>query len=907
MPGSPKLPPVGDAFVTPLLFDNQGRPDQNSTRLPYRSTSRIAPELLAQLSQPSVPQKRSADGAAGLPSHGLAAYLERTKISDQVPGTYQGTAPRIDGGRQPSAYHQQLHAGQSVQPGNRQGFKDPAAAQTVRQWSESRSRPTKARGPSIKDENATLLEAPPAPSTAKSAAPPPRPPFDFDDSSDDDADDWAPELPYLEASSFASSRRLAVNALLSTGTYINLLQTDSTRAPLNFKPVSLHNLTSGQHALQKRLLEKQSIEIPVCGSGYTALSTIAYTFLNARGENRTTFHPDVPGQRKIHIKLISPNGTIGGLAYTPGTGALDDAASTTNTPASHLEIQIFGYQFKDYFDYRIKNAESDDERNYFADLKATNYDAKARRPHPFWSLDTLYHNYNGKDKTNSRSTWEGQVQRGNDGVLGYMKWVRSKLAQINVFIDEVPGEVLSYETKDGQPIFKYRDADGKIMEMAGDVAIMAGGQGPLKAAPAQMNSLEETQKLSWDGIIQDAQSALTAIKTGTDSEVTAAMKAFGQKYLGKQLLVIGTGIAAEEVQPAMNAVVRAYEKRRKTSAGTLPPLPEQDGGVKYISRNAYIHELSQKQRGALRYARLQNEKGKASFTKIATKGELEYREALIEIFRKGSTADASHEFGKLLADMNGDPARRFMLVQALTRLARDISSGVSSEYDKHVEVDPFMEWREDIDLCMLEINRRHNSAIETVAVPTRNENVERFKREREIGNLYAVGNDYTLVPRADGKFMLEYNGKQDGPFDAALNATGRSNYGLNASSIQMPKETKTVGSATDPSLQSYDVEPGFWLTNSKGGIHPLVVLTPALIQREVMMGSKSLHGAPGAVAAFGVSAKISGQRTKEAGEVLGQILFPDARDALDSFPIGGDLGPRGDDEDLDSDPSFDDL
>jgi len=891
MAGSPKLPPAGDALVTPLLFDNQGRPEQNDKRRPYSSTQRIAPQLLAQISQQSVPHKRTADGNAALPTHGVAAYLARTKIADRAPGAYQGTAPRIDDAPQPFAYRQQLRGDQPVQPGAHQGFKSPQAAQNVLQWIESR--PEKAQPPSIKDKDATLLEAPPAPSTTKSALPTglPPPPFVFN-RANDNAHDWAPGLPHLQASRFTSSRRLAASALSSVGTYIDLLQTDSTRAPLNFKPVSLHNLTPGQQALQKRLLTKQSIEIPVCGSGYTALSTIAYTFLTARGENRSTLHPDVPGQREIHIKLISPNGLIGGLAYTPGTGALEDPASTTNTPASHLEIQIFGFQFKDYFDYRIKNAKSDEERTYFAGLKATNYDSQAGRPGPFANLDTLYHNYSAKNKTNTRSAWKGQVQRGNDGVLRYMKWVRSRLAQINVFIDEVPGEVVSYETKDGQPIFKYRDAGGKITEMAGDVAIMAGGQGPLKAAPAQMNSLEETQKLSWDGMIEDAHRALTAIKTGTDSEATAAMKAFGQKYLGKQLLVIGTGIAAEEVQPAMDAVVQAYETRRSTSAGTLPPLPQQNGGVKYISRNAYIHELSQNERGALRYARLKNETGEARFTKIATKGELEYREDLIEIFRKGSTANASHEFGKLLADMNGDPARRFMLVQALTRLARDISSGLSSAYDEHVEVDPFMEWREDIEECMLTINRDHNSAIETVAVPTRNENVDRFKREREMGNLYAVGNDYKFVAREDGKFVLEYEGKQDGPFDAALNATGRSNYGLDASSVHMPKETSTVGSATDPALQSYEVEPGFWLANSKGGIHPLVVLTPALIQREVMMGSQSIHGAPGAVAAFGVSAKISGQRAKEAGEVLGQILFPDARDALDSLPIVGTTSRR---------------
>lgn len=104
MAGSPKLPPAGDALVTPLLFDNQGRPEQNDKRRPYSSTQRIAPQLLAQISQQSVPHKRTADGNPALPTHGVAAYLARTKIADRAPGAYQGTAPRIDDAPQPFAY-----------------------------------------------------------------------------------------------------------------------------------------------------------------------------------------------------------------------------------------------------------------------------------------------------------------------------------------------------------------------------------------------------------------------------------------------------------------------------------------------------------------------------------------------------------------------------------------------------------------------------------------------------------------------------------------------------------------------------------------------------------------------------------------------------------------------------------
>ena len=169
MAGSPKLPPAGDALVTPLLFDNQGRPEQNDKRRPYSSTQRIAPQLLAQISQQSVPHKRTADGNPALPTHGVAAYLARTKIADRAPGAYQGTAPRIDDAPQLFAYRQQLRGDQPVQPGAHQGFKSPQAAQNVLQWIESR--PEKAQPPSIKDKDATLLEAPPAPSTTKSALP----------------------------------------------------------------------------------------------------------------------------------------------------------------------------------------------------------------------------------------------------------------------------------------------------------------------------------------------------------------------------------------------------------------------------------------------------------------------------------------------------------------------------------------------------------------------------------------------------------------------------------------------------------------------------------------------------------------------------------------------------------------
>lgn len=839
MAGSPKLPPADDAFVRPLCFDYPKPSAQNSgsrSPSPERSST---PQVLTQLER----------AAARDPTR-LGAYPQRTGISARAP-------------------HASLQRAEN-------------AEQTSPEFAESQ--PAEHQSPFVKNGDAMLPDPLPASTITEPAALTglPRPPL-VSVRPRDDENAWAPKLKDGMASAFTSSRRLVANTNVKA--LIDPMRTDQTDASLYIEPNSLHNLTPGQLKLQRRLLTKPSIDIVVCGSGYTALSTIAHTLLDATGGNRSTLHPAVPYPRKIRIKLISPDG-IGGLAYTPGAGALDDPASTTNTPASHLEIQILGLQFKDYFDYRIKNAKSIDESNYFANLKKENYDSDTEKPDPGLRLDTLYHRYSSKNKTNTRSTWEGQVQRGNDGVLGYMKWVKERLAKINnVVIEEVEGTVDSYETKDGQPVFKYRDKDDKPIEIAGDVAIMAGGQGPLKEAPKQMNSLDETQKLSWDEIIKDADKALTAIKTGTVSEAAAAMEAFSQKYLNRRLLIIGTGIAAEEIQPAMDAVVKAYEKRRSASDSELKPLPKQNGTVTYISRNGYIHELSQAERGALRYAHLENEFGKATFTKIATRGELEYREKLIKIFHKDSTANASQEFGQLLTDMKGDPVSRFQLVQALTRLARDISSGRPSKYDDHVDADPFIPRREDIDECMLRINRDHNSAIETVAVPTRNENVVRFKNERAEGRLYAVGNDYKFVTGKDGTFMLQFDRKQRGPFDAALNATGRNNYGVDASSVAMPNDTHKVGSATDKSLQSYDVDPGFWLANSKGGIHPLVVLTPALIQREVMMGSRSIEGAPGAVAAFGVSAKVSGLRTNEAGEIFARMVYPAQGDALDSLSL----------------------
>jgi len=178
--------------------------------------------------------------------------------------------------------------------------------------------------------------------------------------------------------------------------------------------------------------------------------------------------------------------------------------------------------------------------------------------------------------------------------------------------------------------------------------------------------------------------------------------------------------------------------------------------------------------------------------------------------------------------------------------------------------------------------------------------VDRTNRMHKYGRIIAAGADYRLNVGKDKKIALVHNGREEKGIDKVVVCGGRKNYDKTGreGGIKFP-DTAILGSAEDPSLQSMDVEVGFFPKNPEGKVLPFIMATSAWMPLAALTGSNSLYGAKGTLAAYKDSAKVSLGRSAESGAIAGALInikLNDDTNKLNFAPLSDD----GSEPDLDS-------
>jgi hypothetical protein len=787
----------------------------------------------------------------------------------------------------------------------------------------------------------------------------------------------------------------------------------------------LLNLPRSFAELNEKLFKQSKIRIVSAGSGLTPLGIALHGVFEPNGDRKQRQQP-LDGseytQPTYEITFIDPAGKFGGLAYQVGMGCLGGAASgatKTNTPVSHLQLAVLGLSFRDFLKEKIETLKAAEKEKTKADVGLENSKKsmfrafprlgkmahsvadrirRAADPSDLEKAETLmrlnfdsgkgktvdrfraqyryrpdfkFFQASAKDKANSRKFWEGQGER--EFVCEYGDWIIKKMRNAGITMNFVKGKVTACEV-DAAPNVHYTyteyDENGSERKttIEGDVGIIGIGQGPLKTPP-QVKHLPKESILTYDELVPDAQKVVDLIANNPGPVADEAVRAYGEKWLGLKLGILGTGIAFEEVEPVleiMTKICRQYEKERDNK---LLPDREMDffkNGSIAFSRNGLTHELKREDTFFLRFGFSPEKDGKSTalfLEKVMTEKEVEYRKRLGEIFKEGQTVDVVTEFQKSVDEIKNTPTRtrkeKALLDACLTfalhktgnaiaaglddmvgaereveyqrlhaifeegktvdvidkefrkivdeiktaagadnimttekeaeyrrklgkvfeegktaELVRDFQVIVSEiQYAAKIEPHAFHPWRKDIHECLLLLNNIFRSYLEKSIVPTSNANVDRTDLMRERGRIIAAGTDYRLSVGKDKKIVLKHQDGEVKGLDKIVICGGRENYDRTGrgGGIKFP-DTKTLGSKEDPSLQSMDVEAGYFPNTPDGKVLPFIIATPAWMPLAALTGSNSLFGAKGALAAYASSAKASLGRAAESGGVLGALI-----------------------------------
>ena len=744
----------------------------------------------------------------------------------------------------------------------------------------------------------------------------------------------------------------------------------------------LLNLPGSFEKLNKKLFNQSTIHIVSAGAGLTALGTAVYMVFEPNGTLRRRTPPldgSAYTQPAYKFTFIDPAGDFGGLAYQIGKGCLGGSASgatKTNTPLSHLHLAVLDISSRDFLKEKIATLKASKKEKVRADLASrssnedlfrtvqilgkrghspagtirsdvnpsdlekteallrSNFDSavgrkvdRQRVKYKNYSVGvggnkfTHFHEASAKDKANSRKIWEGQSERAL--VREYGMWVIEKLRAAKIEINFVKGKVTACEVDDAlNAIYTYTSDDENGSErkttIKGDLGMISIGQGPLKAPP-QVQHLPKEYILTYDELIADAWNVVDLIDNHPGPDTDEAVRAYGQKWLGLKLGILGTGIAFEEVEPVletMTKICRRYEEQRGLK---LLPDREMDflkNGSFAFSRNGLTHELKREDTFFLRFGvsegKTPGKPAELSVEKFMTEKEIEYRIRLGEIFKEGQTVDVVEEFQKIIDEIKETPTQiakeKALRDACLTFAFLKTSNAWKAGYDDLNKDDPYHPWRIDMAECVLRLNRDFLSYLEKSSVPTINANVDRTNRMRKYDRIIAAGADYRLPLGEDKKIVLTHKGGEIRGIDKIVICGGRKNYDKAGrdGGIKFP-DTKTVGSDKDPSLQSMDVEVGYFPKNPEGEVLPFIMATSAWMPLAALTGS-DLYGAKGALAAYKDSAKVSLGRAAESGTVAGALINISRNDDV----VGVEFSHHNDEKtlsdiELDTDPALREL
>jgi hypothetical protein len=674
-------------------------------------------------------------------------------------------------------------------------------------------------------------------------------------------------------------------------------------------------------------------------------------------------------QPTYKFTFIDPAGDFGGLAYQVGKGCLGGAASRatkTNTPVSHLQLGVLGFSFRDFLMEKIKTLKADEKEKARADLELGKSNKSLSRifsrvgkmgntladtirsvnnPSDLEKAETLlrlnfdlaaanridkmrvrFSNYanfqfftaSAKDKPNSRKFWVGQGER--ELVCEYGKWVINKMRNAGIEMNFVKGNVTACEVDDKlNAIYTYTDYDEKGAErkttIKGDLGMISIGQGPLRAPP-QVKHLPQETILTYDELMPDAQNVADLVAKHPGPLADEAVRTYGEKWLGLKLGILGTGIAFEEVEPVletMTKICRQYEEERGLK---LLPDREMDffeNRSFAFSRNGLTHELKREDTFFLRFGFSPEKVGKSTalhLEKIMTEKEVEYRTRLGEIFKEGQTVDVVKEFQKIVDEIKNTPNQtrkeKALLDACLTLALHKTGNAIAAGLDDLGKDEFDHPWRSDIHECLLRLNKEFLSYLEKSIVPTSNANVDRTNRMHKYGRIIAAGADYRLNVGKDKKIVLTHKDGEEKGIDKVVICGGRKNYDKTGrdGGIKFP-QTATLGSAEDPSLQSMEVEVGFFPKSPEGPVLPFIMATSAWMPLAALTGSNSLYGAKGTLAAYKDSAKVSLGRSAESGAVAGALINIKLNDDTAKLNLSRLPGDESE-SDLDSD-EFDEL